>query len=325
VPDGTPCIDDFLGEVELPPPPPYGIFDARSIGSPGSPCLGQGVVANFHGQAGNTQGDTFVVAFQSGSPGYAMEFAWDNLASWFSGAARMTDPFGGIAVDVDMTAQTAYSLNDERIRSLVIMTGPAPLIDPLPALLTGMASSVSGTDATLNGQINPNGFETTAWFEYGMTPAYGSTTASQSAGSGTGIVPVSQPAGGLSPGMLYHSRLVAQNVNGLRYGPDVAFTTGGVTGVDEPAALPDRFILASAYPNPFNPSTVIEYGLPEAARVTIAIYNVSGQNVRTLVDRDEAPGMRSVVFDATGLPSGVYYCRMTAGSFVRTTKLALVR
>ncbi|HLF15358.1 MAG TPA: T9SS type A sorting domain-containing protein [Bacteroidota bacterium] len=324
-PDATSCIDDYLGEVELPPVPPYGIFDARSVGSGGPACLGQGLIADYHVYQGDTQVDTFVVSFQSGYSGYSMNFSWDDLSGYFSGAARMTDPFGGLVVDVDMTAQTTYSLNDSRITSLLIVTGPAPSTGAPPSVITGDAGPVSQTGATLSGSLNPNGIETTYWFEYGTTTAYGNSTSAQSAGNGTGVVTVTQSAGGLSPGTSYHCRIVAENGNGIRTGPDIVFTTDEITSADAPVPIPGRFALAQNYPNPFNPATLIGYSLPVGSHVTIAVFNVFGQAVRILVDGNQGPGVKSVVFDAAGLPSGIYYCRMTAESFVQTRKLAFIR
>ena len=88
---------------------------------------------------------------------------------------------------------------------------------------------------------------------------------------------------------------------------------------------PARFQLAQNYPNPFNPATTIRYALPQIAPVYLAVYNALGQNVATLVDGVQAPGFHEVRFDAGALASGVYIARLTAGTFVATRKLLLVR
>ncbi len=97
---------------------------------------------------------------------------------------------------------------------------------PLPVVVTGLASEITDTTATLNGTVNPSGSETTYHFEYGLTTAYGSTTTSTSAGSGFTAVPVSAALTGLIPGTLYHFRLTATNSGGTVNGLDGSFTAG---------------------------------------------------------------------------------------------------
>jgi len=79
------------------------------------------------------------------------------------------------------------------------------------------------------------------------------------------------------------------------------------------------------YPNPFNPSTTIHYGLPQRSRVTLTVFNTLGQQVATLVEGDQEAGYHEVKFDACGLSSGVYFYRLSAGSYVQTRKLLLLR
>lgn len=85
------------------------------------------------------------------------------------------------------------------------------------------------------------------------------------------------------------------------------------------------YSLAQNYPNPFNPATTIEYTIPAAARVTMKIYNVLGQEVRTLIDLDQNAGTYKVVFDASKLTSGLYLYTITAGDYHATKKMLLVR
>jgi hypothetical protein len=84
------------------------------------------------------------------------------------------------------------------------------------------------------------------------------------------------------------------------------------------------------YPNPFNPKTVVEFGLAHTSPVKLTVYDVSGRVVRTLVDREMATGTYQVLWngnDSNGHPvaAGVYYCRLEAGARMEMTKLVLVK
>lgn len=122
-----------------------------------------------------------------------------------------------------------------------------------------------------------------------------------------------------NPGTLYlRPNLALTSADRFTFNPTV------VLGVQE-SEVPALFGLLQNYPNPFNPLTTIEYQIPIASRVTINIYNILGQHVKTLVDGIEDAGFKSVRWNATGVASGVYYYRMEAGEFIQVKKLLLLR
>jgi hypothetical protein len=92
-----------------------------------------------------------------------------------------------------------------------------------------------------------------------------------------------------------------------------------------PPAAATQFALAQNYPNPFNPSTTIRFDLPHPERVTLAVYDAVGREIARLAEGAYPAGVHSVVFDATGISSGVYFYRMTAGSFTEVRKLLLMK
>ena len=102
-------------------------------------------------------------------------------------------------------------------------------------------------------------------------------------------------------------------------------TNGSISAVRNGDQVPLQPMLGLNYPNPFNPSTTISFVLPASGHVVIRIFNVLGAEVATLVEGQRTAGMHQTIFDARGLPSGVYVCRMQAGDFTASRKLLLVR
>lgn len=98
----------------------------------------------------------------------------------------------------------------------------------------------------------------------------------------------------------------------------------------KPGERPGEFSLYDNYPNPFNPETKISYSLARPCRVRLEIFNLLGQKIRTLVDQQQAAGVRQVVWDGRNqsgeeVASGVYFYRLEADDFSQTKKMILVR
>jgi len=109
--------------------------------------------------------------------------------------------------------------SDFRYFSLTVVTASPPEVTTLTA------SGLTTNEATLNGTVNPKWATTTAWFDYGLTPSYGSSTATTDVGNGSNAVAVAFPIGGLSPGTNYHYRIAATNIAGTTLGNDMTFQT----------------------------------------------------------------------------------------------------
>lgn len=85
------------------------------------------------------------------------------------------------------------------------------------------------------------------------------------------------------------------------------------------------FELMQNYPNPFNAMTTIKFSLPQSEFVNLKIYDTLGEEMYTLVNEERASGLHSIDFDGTHLPSGLYYYKIAAGSFVNTKQLLLIK
>ena len=103
------------------------------------------------------------------------------------------------------------------------------------------------------------------------------------------------------------------------------YTTGSVITSVGNNNVVKQYALYRNYPNPFNPSTNIRYQIPKAGLVTIDIYNILGQKVKTLLNKYQAEGKYSIKFDASDLTSGIYFCRLKVNQFTDVKKLILIK
>lgn len=100
--------------------------------------------------------------------------------------------------------------------------------------------------------------------------------------------------------------------------------SGVITGIMD-SKVPIKYELNQNYPNPFNPSTIIRYGIPKAGNVNIEVFNMIGQRVRTLVSEYQKEGYYHIEFNASNLPSGIYFLHMKSASFVNTKKMLFLK
>lgn len=105
----------------------------------------------------------------------------------------------------------------------------------------------------------------------------------------------------------------------------VLFDVGTITSADDPNELPTETVLHQAYPNPFNPQTVVSYELASESDVRLALYDVMGREVRILVDRRQTSGTHDITLEAGTLPSGIYLLRLSTESVTRTSRVVLAK
>jgi gluconolactonase len=139
-------------------------------------------------------------------------------------------------------------------------------------------------------------------------------------------------------GTILDTILVAENPSNCNWGGadrKTLYITAGkslyrirmtVTGLEEHSSLPiEGYRLLPNYPNPFNPKTVVSCQSPVASKIRIVVYDMLGREVRVLMDEQKEPGSYQVTWDAGDCASGVYVCKMTAGSHMESNKMLLLR
>ncbi len=175
-------------------------------------------------------------------------------------------------------------------------------------------------------EFNWGALETTPWL--GINPSNGTSPANME---------VSIDASGLLPGT-YEAKIIikqlsklATEVNDDQDTVSVSLTVDTPTDVDDIGGiLPTAFTLDQNFPNPFNPTTTIEFDLPKASYVTLSVYNVLGQKVTDLVNTTLGAGRKRVEWDGTDgagrtVESGVYFYRISADGFSMTRKMMLLK
>ena len=96
--------------------------------------------------------------------------------------------------------------------------------------------------------------------------------------------------------------------------------------VDEDVAqLPTKFQLKQNFPNPFNPSTSIEYSVPYEDKIVLTIYNILGEEVVRLIDETQPAGNYAITWDAANIASGIYFYKLQSGEISLTKKMLLLK
>ncbi len=320
-PAATDGRDAALGENELPPLPPSGIFDARfTLAHVGFPAI-QGLLRDY--RRGSSSSDTVKVhriKLQWGTGTTFILFQW-NLPSGATGVLR--DLFGGVIINVNMTGSGSYSLTNQAFTDLeMVVTYTAPL----PVQLSSFTAFPTGNNVQLDwttvSETNNYGFEV----QKSSDPSgnFASIANSFVPGHGTTIEPhnYSYLDQSVEAGTWYY-RLKQLDLDGTVHYTDAIHVD--ILADAREGDLPLTFALEQNYPNPFNPTTTIHYSLPVAGVASLKVYNLIGQEVAVLVNEHRPAGRYSFVFDASNLTSGVYYYKLSAADHVQTRKLVLVK
>jgi phosphodiesterase/alkaline phosphatase D-like protein len=205
-----------------------------ALGAVGSPSVTTGDATSITNTSGtvhgtvNPEGQTTQYAFQYGT------------SSKYGHETRLTSAGAGTAdQSVSSTAGSLVPGTTYHYRTIAISsggtstgtdgtfrtTGTAPVSKTPPTVTTGTASALNAGGATVSGTVNPNRLDTSYYFEFGTTSAYGLQTSPAGAGALTTVKPVTGTLTGLAPDQTYHYRLVAVNAGGTTLGADAQFKT----------------------------------------------------------------------------------------------------
>jgi hypothetical protein len=190
--------------------------------------------------------------------------------------------------------------------------------EPMPVELTSFSARIDGTMVSLNWEtateVNNYGFDIEkssdmgkTWNKIGFVNGYGNSNSPKYYSFSDNIS---------SNGTFYYRLLQIDNDGQSEYSDYIE-----VVGT----AIAEEFELAQNYPNPFNPTTKISYSLPSASEVSVKVYDMLGNEVRTLVNEMKDAGSHAVQFDASNLSSGIYIYAIQAGEFTKTMKMTLVK
>jgi len=314
-PLGSDGIDEALGEFELPPLPPAGVYDSRLIlpdGTTGSPVDYRNGDINFTGQY------IYTLKWQLGDD--ATSFNLDVNIPEVPGTVTMNviDPFGGAIVN-----QTFNEGSGQIIVTNAALTQLNITVDynaPIPVELTGFNANIAGESVMLAWatatETNNKGFEverSTDNFNFeSITFIDGNGTTSEKHN-------YSYRDHNVVSGKYYY-RLKQIDFDGTAHYSDIV----------EVEFMPVEFSLGQNYPNPFNPSTQIKFALPVASKVKLTLYNMLGQEVMTLVNEKMNLGLHEVKLNASRLSSGVYIYAIEAKgedgrNFNETRKMMLLK
>jgi hypothetical protein len=261
------------------------------------------------------------------SPSAHTQISFNGGTTWLSvnNNAYLINPGSTIVVHVRVvTSEPIASLNEQVSNSRFTYATPtAPVqisgVAPLPVSLASFSAMARAGDSV-----------DVRWKTISETGCYGFVIQGRAGDEWTDVSPLI-PGHGTTiitheyaytahAGSLATWRLCQIDLDGSRSYSEATVTTD----VAPASGLPD-FALDGNYPNPFNPSTTIRYGLSARTHVLLAVFNSLGQQIAVLQDGPQEGGVHDVVFNAQGLPSGAYYYRLTAGSYTETRSLRLVR
>ncbi|MBI3112312.1 MAG: VCBS repeat-containing protein [Ignavibacteriales bacterium] len=302
---------------------------------------GMGAVGDLNGDSnpdvvvtGATTGDSFAYFLNNGSGGLGAPVYVPGLRAYGLALGDLTSSGPGT---LDVVVGTTGA------GTQMLQNGPAGQPNQPPDV-SGAAPSVASlwppnnkmVDISILGVTDPDGDDVTIQITGITNNETGSADAS---GVGTATAQVRAARNGKGSGRTYTISFTAFDGQGGEsqgtvnvvvphdQGKNTSANSASLSSENKVVMdlSPTEYVLANAYPNPFNPSTTISYELPEPTRVQLSVFDMLGREVAVLVDGEKSAGRHAVRFNAEGLTSGIYVYRIHAGTFTQTRKFTLMK
>lgn len=324
---GTEEVGNINADFDIgppPPPPAPRIVSVKDVPND----QGKKVLVTWRGNEPTlVEGEGFVLGIEK----FSVWFRWNGVWTFVAEVPARRDSLYSVVAPtfVDSTiangmhwskyqVSSHYTFNYYVVHSTV--DSGYSLDNLLPGVPGGVGGSVNGTDFIV--RWRPVQDEDVRYYK-----VYRSTEQNFSIGGMTPYDEIDDTTftdPGVIGGATYYYRITAIDFAGNESAAsDPVATT--ITSIDDPAAIPTSYHLYQNFPNPFNPATQIVYDVPSESFVTLKVYNMLGQEILTLIEGRHTPGRHVVTFNASGLSTGLYIYKLTAGDHVSIRKMSLVK
>ncbi len=232
----------------------------------------------------------------------------------------------GYQICVEEACEFVWNIPEDQLLAATPDQPEAQLFTPSLSTYCNMSVLVNSTDL-------PEGVAIGAFDHNGVLVGRGEIQGAFCGLAVWGDDPMTPEREGLTDGESFTLMLLGENddatpldVAAIIAGDGLKYATDGFTALSmREVAVPQEFRIVSAFPNPFNAVTRLTYGLPAAEKINLSIYDISGRQIATLFNGEQTAGMHSASWNAEGMPSGVYFCRLSTATLSHSQKVVLVR